>query len=150
MESPTVLFTLWLRMIREYAADRSSPQLNTYLINLFGKYKEVIMNDEPIIFVEIVEEYFLSGLLIPRPDDLLSVFKSVLNENSLEHRHRLATALFSLYFSYSTFTNSFVQEIVQLCMKELIELVNKISRSYNTLRTQIMLIINHHIITFGP
>ena len=59
-------------------------------------------------------------------------------------------ALFSVYFSYSLVSNSYIEQILVLGIKELKEYLNKISPTYNLLRTQIMLFINHHIITYGP
>ena len=48
-----------------------------------------MMKEEPNVFLEVLEEYILGGLITLNQQDVLSLFETIISENKLEHKNRL-------------------------------------------------------------
>ena len=90
----------------------------------------------------------MSRLLNISAEDLLELFSTFLTDIE-DLKVRIVMSLFSLYLTYSLATNSYLDRVLTIAMQIISHYLNKITPGINTLRTQLMLIINHHIIVYG-
>lgn len=67
----------------------------------------------------------------------------------MEHSGRIFVALYSVYFTYSIVSNTYVPDLLANCMQDLRTITNRISTVENALRTQLMIVISHHLLVFG-
>lgn len=99
---------LWLTLLRHfptltqqqvYGYDLSP--LNLALRQLFQAETNFLLTNDLLLFIEIVEENFLCGLIDLSADQVTSMFASAQQEKEEERQLRLVMATASLYLSYS-------------------------------------------------
>ena len=91
----------------------------------------------------------MSGLLVMSPDDFLSVFNEMIKDPE-DPQPKICSAIYSLYFTFSLINNCYLEQVVVTSMQILSAMINKISAPINSMRTQVMLVIFHHIVVFSP
>ena len=87
--------------------------------------------------------------MVLTPQNIIEVFKGLLNSPE-DPQPKICFALFSLYFTYCLLNNCYIEEVVVISMQIIAAMVNKVSAAVNSMRTQILLILSHHIIVHGP
>jgi hypothetical protein len=109
LESNDNMQRFWLSLLRSYPS-RYEQQLygfeltatNNTLVEYFNAESKGLVEDDSVIFLEILEEYFITELVDITPADLLGIVsRSLEEEEDGEKRLRVAMAAASLYFSYS-------------------------------------------------
>lgn len=75
---------------------------NSKLTEFFKENSQELLEDNPIIFLEILEEYLITELVDMTPNELLNIVQKCLEDvESEERRFRVILAGGSLYYSFS-------------------------------------------------
>lgn len=64
IETPEFLYKLWLSVAKNTSVDRNSQNLIARLLQALHTLKPALLALEPVIFMELMEEYVLGGLLV--------------------------------------------------------------------------------------
>lgn len=135
--------------MKSHRPEAFAPDFNQRLVAFFQERSHEVKEEDPALYCELIEEYMMSNLLQLAPNDVLSLFSSLIADPA-DPQPKICMALYSLYFTYSLTTNSYIEAVVVGGMQIVSHLINKISVAVNTLRTQILLVLSHHIIVFSP
>ena len=143
------LFRLWLSLMKNYKHHFHNSQLTQMLQSLMSDHNERLKKLDPLRFLEITEEYLISGLVELNSRDVTHIFQPMISNTESEMSDKVTIALFSFYYTYSLVTNTYIEEVIVHALRILKGLILKISSAFNTQRSFVYMIICHHIIVFG-
>lgn len=150
MESLSVLYKLWLSVARCVHISQVSSQLHAKMVNALDTLKNKIYEEDPVIYLELIEEYILGGFISLPPEKILDLYDEIMDLIEQDHRDRALMAFYSLYLTYFVLTNNYIPKLIIRAVEELRRMIDKISQQINILRTFLMLVVNHHLIEIGP
>ena len=110
LENNCNLQCFWLSLMRSYpslyeqqAYNFDLTRVNSQLIAYFQAESKDLLEDDPIVFLQILEEYFITELYDISPHQIIELLTNTLNneEPGSERRLRISMAAVSLYTSYS-------------------------------------------------
>ena len=87
------------------------------LANALHTLRDHLLREDPIIFLELTEEYLLGGLISVSADNIVEIVRAIMEKMSDEHKNRTLMALFSMYFTYYLTTNTLIPNLLILAMQ---------------------------------
>lgn len=77
IETPIVLYRLWLAIAKNVSVDRCSQQLCNKLANGFKEMRGKILIEDCVVYLEIVEEYIIGGVVTLDEAGMLDILTDI-------------------------------------------------------------------------